>query len=62
MKKISIKDDEGKEIEIDLVKFIYHINKFHKIGTSIHDENGHYFTVNHSFREMVDSLVDDLSM
>ena len=56
MKKISIKDDEGKEIEIDLVKFIYHINKFHKIGTSIHDENGHYFTVDDNFRKKIQKL------
>ena len=51
MKKILIKDDEGKEIEVDLDKFIDHINQFHKIGTSIHDENGHYFTVDDNFRK-----------
>ena len=31
MKKIFIKDDEGKEIEVNLDEFINHINKFHKI-------------------------------
>ena len=46
-----IKDDNGIEIEIDLKKFIDHINQFHKIGTSIHDENGHYFTVDDNFRK-----------
>ena len=51
MKKIFIKDDEGKEIEVNLDEFINHINKFHKTGTSIHDENGHYFTVNDNFRK-----------
>ena len=51
MKKIFIKDDEGKEIEVNLDKFIDHINQFHKTGTSIHDENGHYFTVNDNFRK-----------
>ena len=51
MKKILIKDDEGKEIEVDLDKFIDHINQFHKTGTSIHDENGHYFTVDDNFRK-----------
>ena len=51
MKKIFIKDDEGKEIEVDLDKFINHINQFHKTGTSIHDESGHYFTVDDNFRK-----------
>ena len=51
MKKILIKDDEGKEVEVDLDKFISHINQFHKTGTSIHDENGHYFTVDDNFRK-----------
>ena len=51
MKKIFIKDDEGKEIEVDLDKFTNHINQFHKIGTSIHDESGHYFTVDDNFRK-----------
>ena len=51
MKKILIKDDEGNEIEVNLDKFIDHINQFHKIGTSIHDENGHYFTVDDNFRK-----------
>ena len=51
MKKIFIKDDEGKEIEVNLDEFINHINKFHKTGTSIHDENGHYFTVDDNFRK-----------
>ena len=51
MKKILIKDDEGNEIEVNLDKFIDHINQFHKTGTSIHDENGHYFTVDDNFRK-----------
>jgi len=51
MKKIFIKDDEGKEIEVNLDEFINHINKFHKTGTSIHDEKGHYFTVDDNFRK-----------
>ena len=46
-----IKDDNGIEVEIELNKFIDHINQFHKTGTSIHDENGHYFTVDDNFRK-----------
>ncbi len=51
MSKVIIKDDNGIEVEIDLNKFIDHINQFHKTGTSIHDENGHYFTVDDNFRK-----------
>jgi len=48
---VIIKDDNGIEVEIELNKFIDHINQFHKTGTSIHDENGHYFTVDDNFRK-----------
>ena len=51
MSKVIIKDDNGRDVEIDLNKFIDHINQFHKTGTSIHDENGHYFTVDDNFRK-----------
>ena len=55
MKKI-IKDDSGKDVEVDLKKFMEHIDQFHKTGTSIHDEEGHYFTVNDDFRNKLKSL------
>ncbi len=58
MKKVLIKDDKGKEIEVDLVKFVNHINKFHKVGTTIHDENGHYFTVNDNFRKKLKEILE----
>ena len=45
MNNIKIKDDDGREIEVDLDKFQKHIDEYHSSGTSIHDENGHYFTV-----------------
>ena len=61
MKKISIKDDEGKEIEVDLDKFINHINQFHKTGTSIHDESGHYFTVDDNFRKKLAEKKNELN-
>jgi len=48
---VIIKDDNGREVEVDLNKFIDHINQFHKTGTSIHDEKGHYFTVDDNFRK-----------
>ncbi len=46
-------DDLGKEVPVDIKKFINHINQFHSSGVSIHEERGHYFTVNDSFRKML---------
>ena len=57
MKKI-IKDDNGKDVEVDLKKFMEHIDQFHKTGTSIHDEDGHYFTVNDDFRNKLKKIED----
>ena len=65
MSKISVtlKDDSRRDCVIENIRtFQKHLIMFHKIGVSIHDKNGHYFTVNDSFREMVDGLVDDLSV
>ncbi len=56
MSKIKIKDDNGKEIEVDLDKFQKHIDEYHNTGTSIHDEGGHYFTVNDNFRKKLKEL------
>ena len=57
MKKVFIKDDKGREVEVDLDKFIDHINQYHKTGTSIHDdENGHYFTVDDNFRKKLKEM------
>ena len=57
MKRI-IKDDNEKDVEVDLKKFMEHIDQFHKTGTSIHDENGHYFTVNDDFRNKLKKMDD----
>jgi len=57
MKKI-IKDDNGKDVEVDLKNFMEHINQFHKTGISIHDEDGHYFTVNDDFRNKLKKMDD----
>ncbi len=57
MKRI-IKDDNGKDVEVDLKKFMEHIDQFHKTGTSIHDEDGHYFTVNDDFRNKLKKIED----
>jgi len=58
MEKALISDDNGKEVEVDLKKFMEHIDQFHKTGTSIHDEDGHYFTVNDDFRNKLKEMKD----
>ena len=56
MSKVKIKDDNGNEIEVDLDRFQKHIDKYHSSETSIHDENGHYFTVNDNFRKKLKEM------
>ena len=57
MKTISIHDNNGNELKVNLRKFINHINEFHKNGISIHEENGHYFTVDDKFREKLKKMI-----
>ena len=41
-----IKDNNGNDYIIkDLKSFYQHILDYHASGTSLHEENGHYFTV-----------------
>ena len=58
MKKVFISDDNGKDLEVDLKKFMEHIDQFHKTGTSIHDEDGQHFTVNDDFRNKLKKMED----
>ena len=55
MRKAKIKDDNGKLIEIDIEKFKKHLDEYHSTGSSLHEENGHYFTVDKDFRDKIDS-------
>ena len=56
MKKAKIKDDNGNLIEVDIVKFKKHLDQYHSTGSSLHEENGHYFTVNDNFQKMLKSI------
>ena len=56
MSKVKIKDDNGNEIEVGLDRFQKHIDKYHSSETSIHDENGHYFTVDDNFRKKLKEM------
>ena len=57
MKKAILKDDSKNDVEIELETFVKHINLFHKTGTSIHEQDGHYFTVNQKFRDKLQILL-----
>ena len=57
MKKVILKDDSRNDVEIELETFVKHINLFHKTGTSIHEQDEHYFTVNQKFRDKLQILL-----
>ena len=55
--QIKVKDNNGKDYIIkDLKSFYQHILDYHHSGTSLHEENGHYFTVNDDFRSKIVKL------
>jgi hypothetical protein len=55
-KKIVLKDDSKNLVKADLKIFTDHINRYHKTGTTIHEERGHYFTVNNAFRKKLKKM------
>ena len=60
--RVTIRDDSENERPIENIRtFRKNLQLFHKKGVSIHEENGHYFTVDDSFRQKIDSLVRELS-
>ena len=60
--QIKIKDNNGNDYIIkDLKSFYQHILDYHASGTSLHEENGHYFTVNDDFRSSVKELYQNNS-
>ena len=58
MRKAKIKDNNGKMIEIDIKKFKKHLDEYHSTGSSLHEENGNYFTVDEDFRDKIKSLYE----
>ena len=61
--RMTVKDDGGEECLIENIRtFQKHLQLFHKKGVTIHDENGHYFTVvDDSFSQKIDAMVRKLS-
>ena len=58
MKKVEITDDTGNIIKVDIKKFKKHLDEYHLNGSSIHEENGHYFTVDDAFRKKILEFVE----
>ena len=58
MRKVKINDNHGKSIEVDIDQFKKHLDEYHLNGSSIHEENGHYFTVDQKFRDKINSLYE----
>jgi hypothetical protein len=57
MSVCKLKDNNGHDYIIrDIETFYQHIQDYHSSGTSIHEENGHYFTVNDTFRSKIEKL------
>ena len=58
MRKVKIKDNQGKLIEVDIVKFKQHIDEYHLNGSSVHEEDGYYFNVDQNFRNKIIELYE----
>ena len=58
MRKAKIKDNNGKMIEIDIKKFKKHLDEYHSTGSSLHEENGYYFTIDKDFRDKIERLYE----
>ena len=62
MSEYKIKDNNGHDYIItNIASFYQHIQDYHSSGTSIHEENGHYFTVNDAFRSKLENLYQNKS-
>jgi hypothetical protein len=58
IKKTILKDDNGKNLEVDLKEFLDHLNEYHKTGITTHTQNGCSFTVDDEFRTKIKKLYE----
>ena len=62
MSVYKIKDNNGNDYIIkDISSFYQLILEYHSSGTSLHEENGQYFTVNDILRSKVKKFYQDNS-
>ena len=60
--RMNVSRNNGEECPIEHIRtFQKPLQLFHKKGVTIHDENGHYFTVDNSFLQKIDTMVRELS-
>ncbi len=58
---IILEDDLGQSVKIKNVRhFFRHIKEFHSIGSSIHKERGHSFTVDDDFRYILEQQINNI--
>tara|TARA_B100001245_G_scaffold184300_1_gene142326 strand:+ start:302 stop:490 length:189 start_codon:yes stop_codon:yes gene_type:complete len=56
--KIILKDNNGIDVEVDVKTFVVHIQQYHASGMSVHEDRGHYFTVDDKFRKMLNKKIN----
>ena len=54
-----MQDNQGRDYEIfNIERFYQHLREFHLNGISLHEEEGHYFTVDDNFRKKIKKMFD----
>ena len=56
---VLIKDADGYDVELNIIKFVEHLDEFHSLSVSTHKQNGHRFIVNDDFRNKIYKLLWD---
>ena len=56
---VLIKDADGYDVELNIIKFIEHLDEYHSVSVSTHKQNGHRFVVNEDFRNKIYKLLWD---
>ena len=60
MKKLILRDRNGVDYEVkDLQRFSNHIFNVHGEGSSIHEEEGHYFVVDDDLRDQIKKFLSN---
>ena len=54
---VSIKDADGYDVKINIIKLVEHLDEFHSLSVSTHKQNGHRFIVNEDFRKKIYKLL-----
>ncbi len=56
-RNVTLKDNNGNDYVVaDIEAFQKHILEYHCSGITLHEEKGHYFTVDDEFRKLIQDL------